>query len=86
MTTVIERFSIALAEEGARAALVRTGWTVVIALSGYAVMAGKPLQHFLFVFPESTLVIMGLLLIVGRYTGYRLSDILRFRVLAPPTP
>jgi hypothetical protein len=82
MTTVIERFSITLAEEGTRAAIIRTFWTMVIALAGYGVMAVQWLQFFLFAFPEGILIVMTLLLLVGRYTGYRVNDLIRFRSLA----
>ncbi len=84
MTTVIERFSITLVEEGARAALIKTFWTIIIALAGYGVMSIQWLQLFLFAFPEAILVVMALLLMVGRYTGYRVSDLIRFRPLAIP--
>lgn len=81
MTTVIERFSIKLAEEGVPAALVNTFWTVVIALTGYGVLAAESIQLFLFAFPETELVIIAVLLLIGRYTGYRVSDVVRFRSL-----
>jgi hypothetical protein len=81
MTTVIERFSITLAEEGVSAALLKTFWTVVIALAGYGVLAAESIQLFLFAFPETVLVIVAVLLLIGRYTGYRVSDVLRFRPL-----
>jgi hypothetical protein len=38
----------------------------------------------MFSFPELVLCIMGLLVWIGGYTGYRLSDLLRFRLLARP--
>jgi len=82
MTTVIERFAITQAEEGTRTALIKTFWTVVIALAGYGVMSAQWLQFFLFAFPEAILGVMALLLLVGRYTGYRLSELVRFRSLA----
>ena len=79
MTTVIERFSIAVAEEGVSSALLKTFWTVAIALTGYGVLAAESIQLFLFAFPETVLVIIAVLLLIGRYTGYRVSDVLRFR-------
>ncbi len=81
MTTVIERFSVTMVEEGAASALYKTFWTVVIALVGYTVMSVEQLQLFLFAYPETILAIMALLLLAGRYTGYRVSDVLRFREL-----
>ena len=82
MTTVVERFSITLEEEGVSAAILKTFWTVIIALAGYGVIATEEIQLFLFVFPEAALIIIAILLLIGRYTGYRVSDVLRFRSLA----
>jgi hypothetical protein len=36
----------------------------------------------MFVFPELLLVVLSLCLVFGAYTGYRLSEILRFKDLA----
>ena len=44
------------------------------------------LVHFLFNFPELLLVILTLCLAIGSYSGYRLSEVLRFRDLAKVDP
>ena len=50
-------------------------------------VASAPLQHFVFTFPEVHLVTLALLLVIGRYTGYRLSEWARFRAFrAGATP
>jgi hypothetical protein len=36
-------------------------------------------EHIMFSFPEWILVVMGILVWIGGYTGYRVSDVLRFR-------
>jgi len=36
------------------------------------------------VFPELLVVILGLLILVGRYTGYRLTELIRFRAFESP--
>ena len=36
----------------------------------------------MFAFPELVFVVMGLLVWIGGYNGYRLSDLVRFRTLA----
>ena len=40
------------------------------------------LQHLIFVFPELLLVLFALTLVLGRYSGYRLTELFRFRALA----
>ena len=47
-------------------------------------MSAQPVQHIFFAFPELMLVLVALMLLIGRYTGYRLTELLRFRVLAEP--
>jgi len=48
----------------------------------YLVIHFRELQTFFLVFPESLFVILGLLVAVGRYTGYRLVELIRFRELS----
>jgi hypothetical protein len=52
----------------------------------YAVIHARELQIMFLVYPELLLVILGLLVAVGRYTGYRLSELIRFRALADAPP
>ena len=52
----------------------------------YGVIQARGLQTIFLVYPELLLVILGLLVAVGRYTGYRLSELIRFRALAATTP
>ena len=48
----------------------------------YGVIRAEGLQTVFLVYPELLLVILGLLVAVGRYTGYRLTELVRFRELA----
>ena len=41
-------------------------------------------QHLVFVFPELLLVVLAATLLLGRYTGYRLTELVRFRALEGP--
>ena len=40
------------------------------------------MEHLLFVFPELLLAVLAVTLLLGRYSGYRLTELYRFRVLA----
>ena len=42
----------------------------------------KVLDHALFVMPELLLAVIALMLLIGRYSGFRLNEVLRFRALA----
>jgi hypothetical protein len=39
--------------------------------------------RFLFAYPEAHLITIAVLILMGRYTGYRLSELLRFRDFGP---
>ncbi len=79
LTMTIERLSITLVEEGPRNAAKVVAGTVVVSVAGYLVIVWERLQLLIFTFPELHLVTLGALLVLGRYTGYRLSEWLRFR-------
>jgi hypothetical protein len=84
LTMLIERFSVTLAEEGLRPALVRAGWSVLAAVAVYPIFHSPRAEHLMFGFPELVIVVMGLLIWIGAYTGYRVSDLIRFRAFAKP--
>lgn len=82
MTWMIERFSVAQIEDGTHTALQTAGGTAFLSAVLYGIFGIPALRHNLFAFPEILLIIMGLLLLLGRYTGYRLMELVRFQDLA----
>jgi hypothetical protein len=82
MTMTIERVSVAWEERGAGYAIGQALGSLVIASLAYLVMKEAHLQHLVFVFPELLLVLLALTLVLGRYSGYRLTELFRFRALA----
>jgi hypothetical protein len=82
LTMTIERMSIVWEERGPREALSAGLGSLVTAVGAYIVMNIKLLDHLVFVFPELLLVVLGLTMLLGRYSGYRLMDLIRFRNLA----
>ncbi len=79
ITGTIERFFIMMTEEGTRNTLRSLVGTIVVAVACYLVIGNDLLQRMLLAFPELLLPVMGLQLLVGRYTGYRLSEWVRFK-------
>jgi hypothetical protein len=86
MTMIVERISVSLEEEGAANTLRRVAGTLLAIYITYAVIHSPGLQTLFLVFPELIICILGLLVAVGRYTGYRLSELVRFRALAAAPP
>lgn len=79
VTMTIERLSIAIVEEGPHNAARLVVGTLVVSACGYWVLASETLQAFVFTFPEVHLITLAVLLLLGRYTGYRISEWTRFR-------
>jgi hypothetical protein len=40
------------------------------------------LEHLIFTFPELLLVVLAIVILMGRYSGYRLTELVRFKALA----
>jgi hypothetical protein len=77
----IERLSIMITEEGLVNTLKTLVGTLIIAILGWALYSITALEMFVFTNPELLFTIIGLLILIGRYKGYRLSEFLRFRDL-----
>ena len=82
LTMTIERLSILWDERGAVEALKSGVGTLLTACVIYAVIRIQELQHVIFVFPELLLLLLAAIVLMGRYRGYRLLELRRFRELA----
>lgn len=81
MTMVIERMSVVWEERGPGEAVQEGFGTLLVAAMAYWLMGIDEVQHLVFVFPETLFVMLAVMLLFGRYTGYRLSEIRRFRAI-----
>ena len=86
ISMVIERMSIVWEERGAAKAIREGLGSLAIAALAYLVMSIDVLAYWVTVFPEVNLIVLGLIIALGRYTGFRLSEIGRFRQLAGSAP
>jgi hypothetical protein len=75
----IERMSITWEENGANAAMLQGLGSLIVASLGYLVMTNSYLTYLMFIYPEFLFVVLGLSMLMGRYTGYRLNELMRFR-------
>jgi len=82
LTMTIERMSVVWEEVGAREALQQGIGSLAVASIIFFVVTDAYLEYLFFVFPELLLVILGLALLLGRYKGYRLIELFRFKELA----
>ncbi|WP_018232739.1 inactive transglutaminase family protein [Thioalkalivibrio thiocyanodenitrificans] len=81
LAMTIERMSIVWEEHGPQDAIYQGLGSLAVAAASYLFMINRNLEHLIFVFPELLLVVLALTLLVGRYTGYRLTELVRFRAL-----
>jgi hypothetical protein len=79
LAMTIERMSLVWEELGPAEALKQGFGSLIVAALGYLSMSSRFLGHLVFVFPELLLVVLAMTLLLGRYTGYRLTELWRFR-------
>jgi hypothetical protein len=82
LTMTIERMSIVWEERGPVEALKQGTGSLFVASIAYLVMQNNFVQHLVFIFPELLLVLLAALMLLGRYRGYRLLELQRFKILA----
>jgi hypothetical protein len=84
LTSTIERFFVTTEEDGVQFSLQLLAGTVVLAFLCYLVLRWEAVGRLLLIYPEVHFVTLALLVIIGRYTGYRLTELWRFRDFARP--
>ena len=78
----IERMSVVWEERGAADAIRAGLGSLAVAVAAYLFMGMPWLEHLIFTFPELLLVVLAAVMLAGRYTGYRLTELRRFKELA----
>jgi hypothetical protein len=84
LTMVIERFFILIEEAGIREGISTAAGSAGVSVIGYEIINWEPLQLTFFVYPELLAAVAAVQIFLGRYTGYRLSELIRFRTLRKP--
>lgn len=81
MTMLIERFHVTVEEDGLMYAAKLSIGTLLVALLCFAVLKWPMMGNFVLVYPEAHLFTIALFILLGRYAGYRLTELWRFRDL-----
>ncbi len=81
VTMTIERMSIVWDERGPGEALQQAFGSLMVASLTYLIMSLKSMDYLFFTFPELLLVLLAMTIALGRYTGYRLLEVRRFKGL-----
>ena len=77
----IERMSILWEEDGPKEVLVQGSGSLLVAVTAFLVMDQPLTRHLAFNFPELHLIVLAMILLLGRYTGYRLLELRRFATM-----
>jgi len=77
----IERMSILWEEEGSREVLIQGLGSLSVAILAYLCMRMDTVRHLTFNFPEIHLILLALILLMGQYTGYKVTELKRFGVM-----
>lgn len=78
-TIFIERLGLMIEEEGFQNTVYALLGTMVIAIISHILFSIRTLQTIVFTHPEILLSLISVFIILGKYTGYRLTELIRFR-------
>ena len=81
LTMLIERFYVTTEEDGLMYTVQLAAGTLMVALLVYAILAWYSVGQFVLVYPESHLFTIAIFILLGRYAGYRITELWRFRDL-----
>ncbi|MEM6602698.1 MAG: UUP1 family membrane protein [Pseudomonadota bacterium] len=81
LTMMIERMSITWEEQGAHQAIKLAVTSMMVAILCYLVIGNIYIEHLFVTFPELLFIVLAIALSLGRYTGFKLTEYVRFRAM-----
>lgn len=81
VSMIIERMSVMITEVGFRPTIKTLVSSLFLAALIKMIIEIPVVTYWSFYFLEVHLIILGLIILIGRYTGYRLTELLRFKDL-----
>jgi len=79
MITLVEKFVAVQIEKGNRTAVILAFETLIISIAGYYLASWEPLIRFLASHPWTILFTIPVNILLGKWTGLRLSEYIRFK-------
>lgn len=86
LTHLVERFWTIEAEDGSASSFRTLLGTIVVAVTVSLILGQEIITTWMFRHPETLGVTLAFLLVLGRYTGYRIAELYRFGDLLAETP
>src|SRR5262249_47118279 len=84
LTHMVERFWTHEAEDGTPSAFKTLAGTMLVTVTISVTLSGHWITGTMFRYPELLGVVLAAQILLGRYTGFRLSELYRFRDLMKP--
>jgi hypothetical protein len=84
LTMTVERFFVVIEESGVMTAFQTAAGSAAVATITYLILQWEPLQLTFFIYPELLFAVAAAEVLLGRYTGYRVSEMIRFRNTRAP--
>lgn len=78
---IIERSTILIEESGEKEAINQNFHTLFVSSLTYLVISSEQIRYMMYVFNELNVCILFLVMLIGTYTGYRLTELTRFKTL-----
>jgi transglutaminase-like putative cysteine protease len=79
LTHMVERFWTVEAEDGTRASFKTLFGTLLVAVAVAVALSPDAISRWMFRYPETLGPVIAVLLLLGRYTGYRVTELYRFQ-------
>jgi transglutaminase-like putative cysteine protease len=81
LTHLVERFWTVEAEDGTAASFKTLLGTLLVAVTISLALSPEEVKNWMFHYPETIGVVLAAQFLIGRYTGYRLTELYRFQDL-----
>jgi hypothetical protein len=81
LTMLIERFYVTTEEDGLMFTIKLAAGTLMVAALCYVMLSWDEVGNFVLVYPEAHFFTIAVFILIGRYAGYRITELWRFRDL-----
>ena len=85
LTMLIERFYVTTEEDGLMYTMQLAAGTLTVAALCYVMLSWDEVGKFVLVYPEAHFFTIAVFILLGRYAGYRITELWRFRDLVEST-
>jgi hypothetical protein len=85
MTMLVERFYVSTEEDGLVYSIQLGIGTIIVAVMCYLMLGWDDVGQFVLKYPEAHFFTIAVFIMLGRYAGYRLTELWRFRDLVHPS-